>query len=171
MPPFLALTSGLLEGHLDGTNTLDELMLSLPAWFFASRPWTFCSMSFGLPFGCFLFGVCILELLQTWDLLEPLGLLALLMGFITEQLIFLLKWWRVLPHRSLSLLDKDIMDLLNTTQETFMSDPVDTWFEREPIPPCRCCGLIGAHFDRFSNSDETTPAMEPEDFVMANATS
>ena len=84
-----------------------------------------------------------------------------------KQLIFLLTWWRVLPHCSLSSLDKDIMDLLNTKQETFMPDLVDTWFEKEPVPPCRCCGLIGAHYDCFSKSNKTPPEKEPKDLITA----
>ena len=57
LPQFLALTSGLLNGHLDGTNPLHVLVLSLPAWFFASRPWKCWSMTCGMPFECFIFGV------------------------------------------------------------------------------------------------------------------
>ena len=46
MPPFLLLlegsfdaAEGSLEGVLDGANAFDEVLLSLPAWFFASQPW------------------------------------------------------------------------------------------------------------------------------------
>ena len=84
-----------------------------------------------------------------------------------EQLIFLLTWWRVLPHCSLSSLDKDIMDLLNTKQETFMPDPFDTWFESEPVPPCRCCSWIRAHCNHLSKLSKTTPEVEPKDLIAA----
>ena len=65
VPLFPDLTLCLLVGHLDGTKSLDEMILGLPAWFFATRPWKICSMSFEMPFGCFLFGSQVLELLQT----------------------------------------------------------------------------------------------------------
>ena len=107
MPPFLALTLGLLEGpldgtkgplegFLDGTNTMDEMLLGLPAWCFASKPWKLCSVSFGMHFECLILGVKTLELLQTWNLLEPLGVMALLMEQTVEQIISLLTWWQVI---------------------------------------------------------------------------
>jgi len=107
MPPILALTSSLLEGSLDGTdgppegsldrtNTMDEMLLGLPAWFFASKPWKLCSVSFGMHFECLILGVKTLELLQTWNLLEFLGVMALLMEQTVEPIISLLTWWQVI---------------------------------------------------------------------------
>ena len=115
-------------------------------------------MSFKMPFECLIFGVKCLELLKTWNLLEPLGVLALLMEQAVEHIIFLLTWWQVLPHKSLSSLDKDAMDLLASKQEPVIDDPVDNWFQRESPPPCRCCRLVGAHYDHFISPSETTPA-------------
>ena len=140
MPSFLILldgsfvrVTGLLEGVLDGANAIDEMLLSLLAWFFAFRPWELCSASFGVPFEFFILGVETLELLSTWNLLEPLEVLALLVELPVELIISMLTWWQVLPCKSSSSLDKDIMDPLNTEQETFMPDPFDTWFERDQL--------------------------------------
>ena len=59
-------------------------------------------MSVRVPFECLILGVKTLELLQTWDLLEPFGVLTLLMEQTVEQIISLLTWWQVLPRKSLS---------------------------------------------------------------------
>ena len=104
------------------------MVLSFPAWFFALQPWKLCSVSFGMPLECFIVGIKSLELPQTWNLLEPLGVLALLMEQTVEHIVFLLTWWQVLPHKSLSSMDNDVMDLLVSKQESFMDDPVGTWF-------------------------------------------
>ena len=100
MPSFLLLldgsfdaTNGSLEGNSDGANAFDEVLLSLPAWFFASQPWKPRPMSFELPFESFINGIKFLELLQAWNLLEPLAVLALLMEQAANHVIFLLTWW------------------------------------------------------------------------------
>ena len=49
-----------------------------------------------------------------------------------------------------------------------MIHPVDTWFQREqPVPPCRCCGLVGAHCDQLSKPAKPTPETEPKDLIAA----
>jgi len=58
-------TDGPPEGSLDRTNTMDEMILGLPAWFFASKPWKLCPVSFGMHFECLILGVKTLEPLQT----------------------------------------------------------------------------------------------------------
>ena len=140
VPSFLILldgsfvrATGSLEGVLDGANAIDEMLLSLLAWFFAFRPWKLCSVSFEAPFEFFILGFETLELLSTWNLLEPLGVLTLLVELPVEPIISMLTWWEVLPRKPSSSLDKDIMNPLNTEQATFMPDPVDTWFEREQL--------------------------------------
>jgi len=56
-------------------------------------------MSFELRFENFINGIKFLELLQAWNLLEPLAVLALLMEQAANHIIFLLTWWRVLPPK------------------------------------------------------------------------
>jgi len=53
-------------------------------------------VSFGMHFECLVLGVKTLELLQTWNLLEPLGVMALLMEQTVEPIISLLTWWQVI---------------------------------------------------------------------------
>ena len=48
-----------------------------------------------------------------------------------------------------------------------MQDPVDTWFQRESAPPCRCCGLIGACHNQFISPSEKMPDMEPANLITA----
>ena len=84
-----------------------------------------------------------------------------------KHVIFLLTWWRVLPHKSLSSLDKDFMDLLTSEQESLMDDPVNNWFQRESPPPCRCCEFVGAHYDHFISPPETTFDLEPTKLITA----
>ena len=86
-------------------------------------------------------------------------------GADLEQIISLLTWWQVLPHKSLSSMDKDVMDLLVSKQESFMDDPVGTWFQRESPPPCRCHGLVGSHCDCLISPSETTPDVEPANCI------
>ena len=124
-------------------------------------------MSFEILFECLIFGVKCLELLKTWNLLEPLEVLSLLVESTLEQITSLLIWWQVLPHKSLSSLDKDIMDLLASKQDSSMDGPDNTWFQRESPPPCRCCGLVGTHYDCFISPSETTPDLEPTKLITA----
>ena len=124
-------------------------------------------MSIGMSFECFIIGIKSLELLQTWNLLEPLGVLALLMEQTMEHIIFLLTWWLVLPCKSLSSLDKDVMDLLASKQDSSTNNPVNTWFQRESPLPCRCCGLVGTRYDHFISPSETTPDLEPTKLIPA----
>ena len=72
------------------STQMDEMILSLPVWSFAYQPWELHSVSFGMPFECPIFGVKTLELLQTWNLLEPLGVMTLLMEQAVEHVTFLL---------------------------------------------------------------------------------
>ena len=48
-----------------------------------------------------------------------------------------------------------------------MPDPVDTWFEREPVPLFRCCGWIRAHCDCFSKLSKMPPEKESKDLFAA----
>ena len=48
-----------------------------------------------------------------------------------------------------------------------MDVPVDNWFQREPPPPCKCCGLVGAHCDRFVATLETDLDLEPTNLITA----
>ena len=48
-----------------------------------------------------------------------------------------------------------------------MDDPVDNWFQREFPPPCRCCGLVGAHCDCFVATSETDLDLEPTNLITA----
>ena len=59
------------------------------------------------------------------------------------------------------------MGLLASKHDSSMNDPVNTWFQREPPPPCRCCGLVGTHCDRFISPSETTPDLEPTKLITA----
>ena len=173
MPFFILLDEsfngaiGPLEEVLDGANTFDEVLLSLAAWLFAFQPLKLCFALSGVPLECFTLGIKLLELLKAWEPLEPLGVLALLIKQPLEQVISMLTWWQFLPCNSSSSLDKHFMDLLAFKKESFMQDPVDTWFQRESASPCRCCGLVGAHCDRFISPSETTPDMEPANLITA----
>ena len=97
MPSFLILldasfvgATSLLEGVLDGANAIDEMLLSLLAWFFAFRPWELCFALFGVLFEFFILRVETLELLSTWHLLEHLGVLTLLVELPVELIISML---------------------------------------------------------------------------------
>ena len=124
-------------------------------------------MPFGAHFECFILGVKTLELLLTWNLLESLGVLVCFFEHAMEQTTSTLTWWQFSPCSSSSSWDKDVMGLLASKQDSSMNDPVNTWFQRESPPPCRCCGLVGTHYDHFISPSETTPDLEPTKLITA----
>ena len=57
------------------------------------------------------------------------------------------------------------MGLLASKHDSSMNDPVNTWFQRESPPPCRCCGLVGTHYDHFISPSETTPDLDANKLI------
>ena len=59
------------------------------------------------------------------------------------------------------------MDPSMSKQESSTNNPVNTWFQRESPPPCRCCGLVGTRYAHLISPSETTLDLEPTKLITA----